>query len=130
MNKLDIVKVVAEETGLTQKEVTGVVDGFIETIIKALKKGEEVNVANSLINIGLGSVIDVGFEKVSGKIDDFMRSKMPQNYSSYACDVRKVNPGMTQNQIKSKMRRAINVNRAVYKGISYGLDFSRSFLPY
>ena len=45
MNKLDIVKVVAEETGLTQKEVTGVVDGFIATIIKELKKGEEVNVA-------------------------------------------------------------------------------------
>ena len=100
------------------------------TMVEDTIRGEEVNVANSLINIGLGSVIDVGFEKVSGKIDDFMRSKMPQNYSSYACDVRKVNPGITQNQIKSKMRRAINVNRAVYKGISYGLDFSRSFLPY
>ena len=45
MNKLDIVKVVAEETGLTQKEVTSVVDGFIATIIRELKKGEEVNVA-------------------------------------------------------------------------------------
>jgi DNA-binding protein HU-beta len=45
MNKLDIVKVVAEETGLTQKEVTSVVDGFIAAIIRELKKGEEVNVA-------------------------------------------------------------------------------------
>ena len=45
MNKLDIIKVVAEETGLTQKEVAGVVDGFISTIIKELKKGTEVNVA-------------------------------------------------------------------------------------
>ena len=45
MNKLDIVKVVAEETGLTQKEVTSVVDGFVAAIIRELKKGEEVNVA-------------------------------------------------------------------------------------
>ena len=45
MNKLDIVKVVAEDTGLTQKEVTGVVDGFVNTIIRELKKGQEVNIA-------------------------------------------------------------------------------------
>ena len=45
MNKLDIVKVVAEETGLTQKEVTGVVDGFVAAIIRDLNKGEEVNIA-------------------------------------------------------------------------------------
>ncbi len=45
MNKLDIVKVVAEETGLTQKEVNGVLDLTIATIIAELKKGEEVNIA-------------------------------------------------------------------------------------
>ncbi|MBQ7352244.1 MAG: HU family DNA-binding protein [Clostridia bacterium] len=47
MNKLEIVKIVAEETGLglTQKEVSSVVDCFISTIIKELKKGEEVNIA-------------------------------------------------------------------------------------
>ena len=45
MNKLEIVKVIAEESGLTQKEVTGVVDTMINTMISALKKGEEVNIA-------------------------------------------------------------------------------------
>lgn len=45
MNKLDIVKVVAEESGLTQKEVTGVVDSVIATIIAELRKGHEVNIA-------------------------------------------------------------------------------------
>jgi len=45
MNKLDIVKIVAEETELTQKDVTEVVDSFVAAIIKALKKGEEVNIA-------------------------------------------------------------------------------------
>jgi len=45
MNKLDIVKVVAEESGLTQKEVAGVVDSVIATIIGELRKGHEVNIA-------------------------------------------------------------------------------------
>lgn len=45
MNKLEIVKIVAENSGLTQKEVSGVVDTMVETIIDVLKKGEEVNIA-------------------------------------------------------------------------------------
>lgn len=45
MNKLEIVKVVAEDSGLTQKEVAGVLDTVIATIIDELKKGEEVNIA-------------------------------------------------------------------------------------
>jgi DNA-binding protein HU-beta len=45
MNKIEIVKVVAEETGLTQKEVGGVIDTAITTIINELKKGEEINIA-------------------------------------------------------------------------------------
>ena len=45
MNKIDIVKVVAEESGLTQKEVAGVVDSVIATIITELRKGQEVNIA-------------------------------------------------------------------------------------
>ena len=45
MNKLEIVKVVADDSGLTQKEVAGVLDAVISTIIDELKKGEEVNIA-------------------------------------------------------------------------------------
>ncbi len=45
MNKLEIIKVVAEETGLTQKEVGAVVDSVVTTIIAELKKGKEVNIA-------------------------------------------------------------------------------------
>ena len=51
MNKLEIIKVVAEESGLTQKEVSGVVDTMIETTTKTLVKGEEVSVA------GLGKFV-------------------------------------------------------------------------
>lgn len=45
MNKLEIVKIVAEESGLTQKEVAGVIDTMISTIVAELKKGGEVNIA-------------------------------------------------------------------------------------
>ncbi|MBE5738116.1 MAG: HU family DNA-binding protein [Clostridiales bacterium] len=45
MNKLEIVKVVAEDTGLTQKEVNAVVDSVVAAIIAELKKGHDVNIA-------------------------------------------------------------------------------------
>ena len=51
MNKSDLVKVVAEQVGLTQKDVTAVVDALIEATTKTLVKGEEVSVA------GLGKFV-------------------------------------------------------------------------
>jgi DNA-binding protein HU-beta len=42
MNKGELVKVLAEKTDLSQKDVKTVVDAFIETIGESLKKGEEV----------------------------------------------------------------------------------------
>ena len=51
MNKSDLIKVVAEQVGLTQKDVAAVVDAFIEVTTKTLVKGEEVAVA------GLGKFV-------------------------------------------------------------------------
>ena len=51
MNKADLIKVVAEQVGLTQKDVAAVVDAAIEVTTKTLKKGEEVSVA------GLGKFV-------------------------------------------------------------------------
>jgi len=51
MNKIDLIKAVAEQVGLTQKEVTAVFDTTIELVTKTLKKGEEVSVA------GLGKFV-------------------------------------------------------------------------
>ena len=51
MNKTDLIKAVAEQVGLTQKDVTAVVDASIELVTKALRKGEEVSVA------GLGKFV-------------------------------------------------------------------------
>lgn len=43
MTKADIVNKVAEATGITKTETEAVIDGFIITIINALKKGENVD---------------------------------------------------------------------------------------
>lgn len=51
MNKSDLVKVIAEQVGLTQKDVAAVVDTMIEVTTKTLVKGEEVAVA------GLGKFV-------------------------------------------------------------------------
>ncbi len=45
MNKLEIIKTVAEKTGLTQKEVTGVMDTMLDTIVTNMTRGEEINIA-------------------------------------------------------------------------------------
>ena len=45
MNKVELVKYVAQETGLTQKDVAEVVEASIAAITAALRKGEEVALA-------------------------------------------------------------------------------------
>lgn len=45
MNKVDLVKVIAEKTDLTQKDVMSVVDAFVATATNALKAGDEVSLA-------------------------------------------------------------------------------------
>ena len=45
MNKVELVKYVAGETGLTQKDVAEVFDKAIEAVTTALKRGDEVAIA-------------------------------------------------------------------------------------
>ena len=45
MNKIELVKVVADKTNLTQKEVAAVVDELLDTIVVDLAKGNEVALA-------------------------------------------------------------------------------------
>ncbi|MBU6319626.1 MAG: HU family DNA-binding protein [Alphaproteobacteria bacterium] len=51
MNKTELTKAVAEKTGLTQTQATGVVDAVFETIAGSLRKGEQVTLA------GFGSFV-------------------------------------------------------------------------
>ena len=116
-------------TGLGGALVRNIVAEGI-TVIEDIILGNEVNVVDSLINVGLGTVLDAGFEKVSDKALDFISSKMPQNYSSYAHTVRQSKPNLTREQIYRSMQRSIRFNRVVSKAVSIGFDSVRSALPY
>lgn len=42
MTKADMVEVISSSTGLTKVETEAVVNGFMETVIEALKRGEHI----------------------------------------------------------------------------------------
>ena len=116
-------------SGLGGALVRNIVSEGILMIEKTIL-GEEINVADSIINVGLGTVIDVGFEMASDKVTDFISSKMPQNYSSYAHTAHQSNPNLTYEQITRSMRRSIRFNRAGAKAVTIGIDIIRVMLPY
>lgn len=44
MTKADIVRLIAQETGLTKTDTSAVVDGFMEAVIEALERGEHIEI--------------------------------------------------------------------------------------
>ncbi len=116
-------------TGLGGALVRNIVAEGI-TAVEDIALGNEVNVVDSMINIGIGTALDVGFEKVSDSVSDFISSKSPKNYSSYAHTARQSNSSLTREQIYRSMQRSIRFNRVVSKASSVGFDIVRSVLPY
>ena len=116
-------------TGLGAAIVRNVVSEGI-SIVEDRIEGEEVNISDSLISIGIGAALDVGFEKIADKTLEIIDSKSPKNYSSYAHAVRQSNPDATREQIQDSLVRSIKRNHAQSKAISFGIDVTRSCLPY
>ncbi|WP_185873819.1 HU family DNA-binding protein [Blattabacterium cuenoti] len=54
MNKTELVNSIAEKTEITKIKVKNVIDAFIETVIKSLKKGNKV----TLVGFGTFSIIE------------------------------------------------------------------------
>ena len=69
-----------------------------------LIKGKDVNVSESLKKVAKDTVIDYGTGLISSKVTDYISSKAPKNYSSYANSARKTNPNLTREQIRNSMR--------------------------
>ena len=44
LTKADIVRMIAQSTGLTKTDTSAVVDGFIEAVIEALQAGEHIEI--------------------------------------------------------------------------------------
>lgn len=92
--------------------------------------GKETSIVESITNIGLGTLIDIGSEKISNKITDVMRSKIPINYATYANTLRQKNPNLTREQISLSLQNNIqNINKII-KSISNVINFVRDTLPY
>ena len=115
-------------TGLGGALVRNIVSEGI-TGIEDIVLGNEVNVRDSIINIGIGTVLDAGFEKISDKAVDFIQSKAPQSYSSYAHATRQSRPNLTREQIYRSMQRSIRFNRIASKAAALGFDIIRSAIP-
>ena len=100
------------------------------TIVEDKILGNEVDIVDSIISIGLGTVLDFGFENMSNKVTDFISSKAPRNYSSYAHTARQSNPSLTRQQIYTSMQRSLRVNRFVSKSVAVAFDMTRAVIPY
>jgi RHS repeat-associated protein len=110
-----------------------VVDNIVSegiSIIENKISGNDVNIANSIMNTAFGIVGDIGFEKISNVVTNYISSKGPQNYSSYAHVARKSNPKLTRNQIHSRMQRSIKINRAISASACFAIDSLRASMPY
>ncbi len=97
---------------------------------EAIIKGNSVSLTASIKNVAFGTLLDAGFEKVTDKALNAIKSKTPVNYSSYAGKVRTKLPNMTKAQIEIRMRRAIRMNRVVSAVFSFAMDIGRTVLPY
>lgn len=45
MNKAELINVIAEKVGVTKKQAEDMVEMFVDTVVKTLKEGSEVNIA-------------------------------------------------------------------------------------
>ena len=114
-------------TGFAGAFIRNAVTEGIKAIEKKLK-GQEVDWVESIVNIGTGTIADTVFEKASNSITDFITSKSPQNYSSYAHEVRQSRPTRTQVQIYNSMRRSIRFNKVARKAASISVGIVQTAL--
>ena len=84
----------------------------------------------SVAKVAFGTVVDTGMGKVTGKVDKYIESKMPRNYSSYAGKQYKKNPGITQQQIRKNMGRSVRWGTRISNSFNFIADTFRSLLPW
>ena len=114
-------------TGLAGAFVRNVTAECIKGVVSSLG-GKKVDLVESIVNIGMGTIVDAGVERVSDSITNFIASKSPQNYSSYAHEVRQSKPNRTQVQIYNSMRRSIRFNKVARKVASISVGIAHSIL--
>ena len=93
-------------------------------------KGSSNNLAQSAKRVAFGTVIDTGMEKVTSSVTKHIESKLPRNYSSYAEQQYKKNPGITQQQIRQNMCRSVRWGNRISNCFNFIANVIRSVLPW
>ena len=105
-------------SGLGAAVVRNVVaEGIVCT--EKIVNGEEIDVAKSVMRVGLGVCLDLGFEAVTDRIVHKIENSIPQNYSGFAHYVRQTNPNLSRQQIYPIMRRSLRMNHVFCKAVEY-----------
>lgn len=89
-------------------------------------KGEEIDIVDSLINIGVNTSVDLGFSIMGDKVDNTIESKRPKNYSTYAHAVRQTKPDLSVNQIRVRMQKKVRVCAHVKNTANCVIDVANS----
>ena len=116
-------------SGLGSTIVRNVVSEGIVSLERHVK-GESNSLGTSLGRIAIGSILDVGFDRVAAKAKNFVSSKAPRNYSSYAGKQYKLHPGISQQKVVQKLRRIVKVEKSVKKGIDFIFSAARNALSW
>ena len=87
MNKKDIIKKVAENTGATQKDVTAIVDTFVDTVMDSIKDGKvsisgfgTFEVVERAARMGRNPKTGMGIEIPASKAPKFKPAKMFKDF--------------------------------------------------
>lgn len=92
--------------------------------------GQSNSLAQSAKRVAFGTAIDTGMKKVTSSVTKYIESKMPGNYSSYAGQQYKKNPGITQQQIRQSMSRSVRWGTGISNCFNFIANAVRSALPW
>ena len=116
-------------SGIGSAILSNVVSESIVNVEKYIK-GEAIDIWNSVGNVILGSIIDVGFNKVTDLVNEKIASLEPQNYSTYAGQQYKKNPDLTMPEIRNKMGIVYKTSRVGQGTASFASSVARNLLLY
>ena len=96
------------------------------SIIEDAISGEDIDVVACLMEFGLNVLLDTGFEIIVNYVNDIIDTFMPKNYSSYAHEVRQSKPGLSKEQISSRMVRSVRTNIFAQDATEYAFGCIRA----
>lgn len=92
--------------------------------------GKSNNLRSSVTNVVRGTLLDTGAEAVSSRVTKYVRTKTSKTYSQQANTVRKKNPNVSTNTIRTSAQRSVRWGNRLAQGIKFVFNSIRSALPW